>query len=52
MNLRIVMRPWCWIVGHRRGAFLRVILTNGVHDFNAYACPRCLRQTKYKVRPK
>lgn len=41
----------CWWTGkHRRGKFLRV--DHGSEQFNVYACPRCSRETRYKVRAK
>jgi hypothetical protein len=54
MNLRILLRPICWIMGHRRGKFVgdSYEATTASIVARRYACPRCNRITKYKVRPK
>ena len=44
MNWRVILRPWCWMFGHRRGKPVP-------HHAGTFACPRCSRQTRYKVQP-
>ena len=66
MNWRVLLRPWCWIFGHRRGVFIREVggvqLRAGGVNFvgedgnplpqqRIFSCPRCGRQTRYKVQP-
>jgi hypothetical protein len=48
----ILLRPWCWIVGHRRGKRVRrVTPDDGASIWQVYACPRCGRETRYKIKP-
>lgn len=41
----ILLRPICWLLGHKRGTFVRSTI-----DQRFYQCPRCGRQTKYKEK--
>jgi hypothetical protein len=42
----ILLRPICWAIGHRRGTLVRT-----TDDLRYYACRRCGRLTRYKVKP-
>lgn len=45
--MKLVGKIICLFKGHRRGKLVRV--SPGVHLI--YACPRCGRETRYKVKP-
>ena len=50
--MKILLRPWCWIFGHKRGKLVAEQAL-GQHSaqshFHIYACPRCGRETRYKI---
>ena len=45
----ILLRPWCWIVGHKRGA--PVYDERATDGYSTFRCPRCSRFTRYKLKP-
>ena len=52
MNIRIILRPICWAIGHRRGELVRTVPNmQGAPVFKVYACPRCRRERTYRVKP-
>jgi len=49
----ILLRPICWLLGHRRGKLNRKVTPDdGASIWRVYACPRCGRETRYRVKPK
>ena len=42
----ILLRPICWLLGHKRGTFVRTLL-----DLRYFRCSRCGRETCYKIKP-
>lgn len=60
VNYRAMLRPICWFFGHKRGKPVdrRGDFASGPPGLMAerthqtYACPRCGRETRYKIKPK
>jgi len=59
--MRFLLRPVCWALGHRRGkeAALkgdgysddRAVLQARGAGLRLFRCPRCGRETRYKIKP-
>lgn len=54
MTLRPLLRPWCWVKGHRRGELARTVPgPQGAPVFKFFRCPRCDgNERRYKVKAK